>query len=59
MDRFISIQPFFVMSSKKEFYASLNEEQRKFIDYLLDESYVKGYNEGRLEERAVTYYECY
>ena len=44
------------MSSKKEFYASLNEEQRKFIDYLLDESYVKGYNEGRLEERAVTYY---
>ena len=59
MDRFISIQPFFIMSSKKEFYASLNEEQRKFIDYLLDESYVKGYNEGRLEERAVTYYECY
>ena len=59
MDRFISIQPFFIMSSKKEFYASLNEEQRRFIDYLLDESYVKGYNEGRLEERAVTYYECY
>ena len=47
------------MSSKKEFYASLNEEQRQFIDYLLDESYVKGYNEGRLEEQAVTYYERY
>lgn len=47
------------MSSKKEFYASLTKEQRQFIDYLLDESYVKGYNEGRLEERAVTYYERY
>ena len=47
------------MSSKKEFYASLNEEQRQFIDYLLDESYVKGYNEGRLEERVVTYHERY
>ncbi len=47
------------MSSKKEFYASLNEEQRRFIDYLLDESYIKGYSEGRLEERAVTYYERY
>ena len=47
------------MPSKKVFYASLNEEQRKFIDYLLDESDVKGYNEGRLDERTVTYYECY
>ena len=47
------------MSSKKEFYASLNEEQREFIDYLLDESYAKGYSEGRLDERTVTYYECY
>ena len=47
------------MSSTKEFYASLNAEQRQFIDYLLDESYVKGYNEGRLEERAVTYSERY
>ena len=47
------------MSSKKEFYASLTEEQRQFIDYLLDESYVKGYNDGRLDERAVTYYERY
>lgn len=47
------------MSSKKEFYASLTKEQRQFIDYLLDESYVKGYNDGRLDERAVTYYERY
>ena len=47
------------MSSKKEFYAALTEEQRQFIDYLLDESYVKGYNDGRLDERAVTYYERY
>lgn len=47
------------MSSEKEFYTSLNEEQRQFIDYLLDESYIKGYNEGRLEERAITYYERY
>ena len=47
------------MSSKKEFYASLTKEQRQFIDYLLDESYIKGYNDGRLEERAVTYYERY
>ena len=47
------------MSSKKEFYASLTEEQRQFIDYLLDESYINGYNDGRLEERAVTYYERY
>ena len=47
------------MPSKKEFYASLNEEQRKFIDYLPDASYVKGYNAGRLAERTVTYYECY
>lgn len=47
------------MSSKKEFYASLTEEQLQFIDYLLDESYIKGYNDGRLEERAVTYYERY
>ena len=53
------IQPFCIMSSKKEFYASLNEEQRQFIDYLLDESYVKGYDEGRLDERAVIYYERY
>lgn len=50
---------FFIMSSKKEFYASLTEEQRQFIDYLLDESYVKGYNDGRLDERTVTYYERY
>ena len=47
------------MLSKKEFYASLTKEQRQFIDYLLDEFYVKGYNEGRLEERAVTYHERY
>ena len=47
------------MLSKKEFYASLNAEQRKFIDYLLDDSYVKGYNERRLEERVVTYHERY
>lgn len=59
MGRFRSIQPFFIMSSKKEFYASLTEEQRQFIDYLLDESYVKGYNDGRLDERTVTYYERY
>ena len=47
------------MSSNKEFYASLTEEQHQFIDDLLDESYVKGYNDGRLDERAVTYYERY
>ena len=47
------------MSSKKEFYASLNEEQRKLVDYLLDEYYLKGYDEGRLDERVVTYYERY
>ena len=47
------------MLSKKELYASLTEEQRQFIDYLLDESYVKGYNDGRLDERTVTYYERY
>ena len=47
------------MLSKKEFYASLNEKQRQFVDYLLDESYSKGYSEGRSEERVVTYYERY
>ncbi len=47
------------MSSKKEFYASLSEEQRKFIDYLLDESYIRGYDDGKLDERSVIYYERY
>ena len=55
----LNLSNLFIMLSKKEFYASLTKEQRQFIDYLLDESYVKCYNEGRLEERAVTYHERY
>ena len=54
-----NLKKIFIKSSKKEFYASLNEEQRKFVDYLLDEYYLKGYDEGRLDERVVTYYERY
>lgn len=43
--------------SKKEFYKSLTQEQRDYIDFLIDEAYSNGYDEGKLNATFVN--ECY
>ena len=42
--------------SKKEFYKTLTKEQRDYIDFLIDEAYSNGYDEGKLNTTFVHEY---
>ena len=52
-----NISSLFLYMSKKEFYKSLTKEQRDYIDFLIDEAYSNGYDEGKLNATFVN--ECY
>lgn len=43
--------------SKQELFKSLTPAQRRVVESLLDEAYLKGYDSGKYEERIVNNYE--
>lgn len=43
--------------SKKELFRSLTPAQKQAVENLIDEAYLKGYDSGKSEERAVCNYE--
>lgn len=45
--------------TKQEFYRSLSKEQKEYVDFLVDNAFIKGMNEGKMEEFAKQYYERY